>query len=257
MWFTLECLSEKMIFFVGYYGFGNAGDEAILSATLAQFRARRPDVRMVVASGNPAQTIAAHGVEAVAWNDMAAIHRAVQAADLVVIGGGGLFHDYWGVDPDTFLTGRHWGVAYYAGPAVLATLYRKAVMLYAVGVGPLYSGRGIKFTRLIAESAHAITVRDRESQTVLEGIGVPASKIQVTADPAFAFEPAEAGSLQQEAGRRLRTPQAGSGRGGAALESWRSPGLLGTRAGRRARSVYSADGRHRAAGAFSGSLRGA
>jgi len=184
-----------MIFLVGYYGFGNIGDEAILSTILAEFRARQPDLRAVVASGNPQSTTAEHGVEAVAWNDMAAIHRAVQAADLVVVGGGGLFHDYWGVDPDTFLTGKHWGVSYYAGPALLATLYRKRLMLYAVGVGPLYSAHGIKLTRLAAQAAHAITVRDSASKTALEDMGIPASQIRVTADPAFAFQPALTSSL--------------------------------------------------------------
>src|SRR5438105_4709078 len=102
-----------MIFLVGYYGFGNVGDEAILSTILTEFHASRPQARIVVASGDPAQTSAAHRVEAIPWNDMAAIHRAVQACDLVLIGGGGLFHDYWGVDPDTFLTDKHWGIAYY------------------------------------------------------------------------------------------------------------------------------------------------
>ena len=197
-----------MIFLVGYYGFGNIGDEAILSAILAEFRARQPDVRFVVASGNPANTTAAHGVEAIAWNDLAAIHRAVQASDLVMIGGGGLFHDYWGVDPDTFLTNKHWGVAYYAGPALLTTLYRKRLMLYAVGIGPLYSAHGIKLTRMTAQTAQAITVRDPGSKTALEDMGIPAASIRVTADPAFAFQPTLAPILESAAGENfvLRRP---------------------------------------------------
>src|SRR5262245_55311128 len=175
-----------MIFLVGYYGFGNTGDEAILSTILTQLRTRRPELRVVVASGNPQDTMAVHQVEAVAWNDIAAIHRAVQICDLVILGGGGLFHDYWGVDPDTFLTDKHWGAAYYAGPSLLAALYRKPVMLYAVGVGPLYSGHGIKLTRLTGQSADAITVRDSGSKALLEEIGIPSESIRVTADPAFA-----------------------------------------------------------------------
>jgi len=186
-----------MIFLVGYYGFGNTGDEAILSTMLKQFRTRRPELRVMVASGNPQDTVAVHQVEAVAWNDIAAIHRAVQMCDLVIVGGGGLFHDYWGVDPDTFLTDKHWGAAYYAGPALLAALYRKPVMLYAVGVGPLYSGYGVKLTRLTAQSAHAITVRDSGSKALLEEIGIPSENIRVTADPAFAFQPTLSAGLEQ------------------------------------------------------------
>ncbi|HUK15599.1 MAG TPA: polysaccharide pyruvyl transferase CsaB [Bryobacteraceae bacterium] len=187
----------KTIFLVGYYGFGNAGDEAILAGILEQFRALRSDLRLVVASGDPASTAAAHHVEAVAWNDIAAVLQAVQAADLVVIGGGGLFHDYWGLDPDTFLTGRHWGVVYYAGPAVLATLFRKPTMLYAVGVGPLLSEHGVLFTRLAFQSATAITVRDQASRALLESMGIPADSIRVTTDPGFLFRPAVSSSLAE------------------------------------------------------------
>ena len=184
-----------MIFLVGYYGFGNVGDEAILATMVSQFRDRLPGLPITVASGNPEETSSTHGVEAVAWNDIAAIHRSVQASDLVIIGGGGLFHDYWGVDPDTFLTRSHWGIPYYAGPALLATLYRKPVMLYAVGVGPLFSAHGSKFTYMVAQAAQAITVRDEASKSLLEEIGVAAGRVRVTADPGFAFEPSSPFSL--------------------------------------------------------------
>ena len=186
-----------MILFVGYYGFQNAGDEAILEAMLEQFRARRGDLRLVVASGDPERTAAQHHVEAIRWNDMSAILEAVRHARLVVIGGGGLFHDYWGSDPDTFLTEKHWGVVYYAGPAVLATLYRKPVMIYGVGVGPLESQYGIQFTKMACQAASAITVRDQASRTVLERMGIPAASIRVTADPAFTFEPATTSNLEE------------------------------------------------------------
>jgi len=217
---------QRMLFLVGYYGFGNIGDEAILSTTLAELRAREAGVRIVVASGNPVETAAAYGVGSVAWNDMIAIHRAVQAADLILVGGGGLFHDYWGVDPDTFLTNRHWGVTYYAGPALLSTLYRKRLMLYGVGVGPLHSAHGIKLTRMAAEAARAITVRDPGSKSMLEEMGIPAARIRVTADPAFAFQPTLPASLQSavDANFELRRPILA-----AALRHWNAgvhPGFL-------------------------------
>ena len=127
------------------------------------------------------------------------------------MGGGGLFHDYWGVDPDTFLTDRHWGVAYYAGPALLASLYRKPLMLYAVGVGPLYSGHGRKFTRLAAQAAHAITVRDPSSKSLLEELGISGDRIRVTADPGFLFVPETSASLEEAVpeGFELRRPVLG------------------------------------------------
>jgi polysaccharide pyruvyl transferase WcaK-like protein len=47
----------------GYYGFNNAGDEALLTAILAALRAVEPTVGITVISGNPGNTIAKHQVK--------------------------------------------------------------------------------------------------------------------------------------------------------------------------------------------------
>ncbi len=173
----------------GYYGFANAGDEAILTAIVQQLRSRQSDLRIIVSSGNPAVTAAAHHVEAIPWNQISEIKNAIESSALVIIGGGGLFHDYWGTDPDTMLTDRHWGVSYYAGCAVLAGLYQKPLMFYGVGVGPLESEHSIRLTRAAFECASVITVRDEESKTCLADIGISIDQISVTGDAAFAYRP--------------------------------------------------------------------
>ncbi len=153
-----------------------AGCEAVLFTLVRQFHARDSDIDVAVP-------------EAAAWEDLAAIHRAVQRADLVVIGG--LLHDCGGTDPDALLTDRHSGLSRYAGVALLATLYRKPVMLYGIGAGPLQSLYGTKLARLAAEAAHAITVRDQPSKALLQELGIDAARIRVTADPAFSFRPSQ------------------------------------------------------------------
>ena len=177
------------ILIVGYYGFANAGDEAILAGMVQQLRLRAPDVHLIVCSGNPDATRSLHSVEAIHWNRLADIERAAGSADLVVVGGGGLFHDYWGADPDKLLTDKHWGIAFYAGCSLLAALNGKPLILYAVGVGPLVSEYGIRLTRATCEAASLITVRDSGSRDLLIGIGIQPEKIYVTADPAFSFHP--------------------------------------------------------------------
>ncbi len=177
------------VFIAGYYGFENAGDEAILRCMAGHLRALRPDLDIAVASGNPQRTAARYGVRGVPWNDIQAVRGAVEHCGLVLVGGGGIFHDYWGVDPDTFLTDRHWGPVYFAGPALLAMLHGKPLMLYAVGVGPLVSEHARAFTRAACDAANAITVRDAGSKELLESLGADGGKIAVTADPAFAFTP--------------------------------------------------------------------
>src|SRR2546423_1910393 len=94
---------QKRVLIAGYYGFGNTGDEAILAAMLDELRALDPELVLLVISGNPLGTAAAHGVESIDWTDLASIIRAAEEADLILLGGGGVFHDYWGFDPDMLL----------------------------------------------------------------------------------------------------------------------------------------------------------
>ncbi len=175
------------VLIVGYYGFENGGDEAILRAIIADLRTQRPDISLTAVSGNPSRTTELHRVHAISWQDSLAIFDAVSEADLTIIGGGGLFHDYWGVNPSHFLTNRHSGIALYAGPAVLGALLGKPVMLYAVGIGPLLSEHAKQLTRVTCQAASAITVRDEGSKRLLESIGVAGDRISVTADPVFSL----------------------------------------------------------------------
>jgi len=181
--------TSPIIFLSGYYGFANTGDEAILIVLLAEWRARVPDARFLVVSGNPEHTEAAHGVKAVLWSDPLAIAEAVQSADLVVIGGGGLFHDYSGFIPDALLTSGNWGVGFHVTPAILAALYRRPLMLHAVGVGPLYSGHARRYLHAACDAALAITVRDEPSRDLLADCGVSPDRVRVSSDPVFAWRP--------------------------------------------------------------------
>jgi polysaccharide pyruvyl transferase CsaB len=177
----------QSVVITGHYGFTNSGDEAILISMLAHLRELRADLHFTVLSGSVEATASEYGVASIPWADAGQMHRAVAAADLVLIGGGGLFHDYWGVTPETVLTNNHSGLSYFSGAALMASFYRKPVMLYAVGVGPLFSEQGKTITRVACDIAAAITVRDLGSKEVLESIGVPAEQVTVTADPAYAF----------------------------------------------------------------------
>ena len=184
--------TTKSILISGYYGFGNTGDEAILAAIIHQLRQRIPDCHLTVISGNPEWTNRDHAdVEAISWLDLTQIISAIEAADLVLCGGGGLFHDYWGVNPDTMLRAEHRGISFYAEAPFLAALLGKPTMMYGVGVGPLYSDEARQIVKCVFNLAHVITVRDAESKKLLEAIGVESNRIEVTTDPAFAVLPEE------------------------------------------------------------------
>lgn len=175
----------KRVFIAGYYGFGNTGDEAILAAMVGHLREQRPDLHISATSATPEATASALAIDTILWSDAFAMMETVRLADLVIIGGGGLFHDYSGVDPASFLTDNHWGISFYTGPAAIAILFGKPVMLYAVGVGPLFSDHARTFTKFACDVSARITVRDAGSKMLLESLGVPADRISVTADVAF------------------------------------------------------------------------
>ena len=178
----------KKVVVLGSYGFSNTGDEAILSAIVRQFRRKLPDVSLVAVTGDCKYTKRiTPEVETVYWRDISTIVKEIKSSDLVICGGGGLFFDYWGVDPETFLTNKHWGLTYCAGPPLLAAFIGKPVMIYAVGVGPLYSEVSKKIVGLLGRVSTRITVRDYDSKEELIGLGITPDKIELTADPAFSL----------------------------------------------------------------------
>jgi hypothetical protein len=90
-------------------------------------------------SSNPAGFLDPHGCEAAPFRDVTALAGAVAVSDLVLLGGGSIFFDYWGCDPGAVLTPRHQGLSLWTGIALLAAACDKPLMVYGAGVGPFPS----------------------------------------------------------------------------------------------------------------------
>ncbi|MBM3457741.1 MAG: polysaccharide pyruvyl transferase CsaB, partial [Armatimonadetes bacterium] len=84
---------NAQILFSGYYGLGNAGDEAVLDASVELFRRERPTLALSVLSGNVAETQRRLRLRAVPRFHPVAVLAAVRASDLVLSGGGSLLQD--------------------------------------------------------------------------------------------------------------------------------------------------------------------
>ncbi|MBK7317613.1 polysaccharide pyruvyl transferase CsaB [Candidatus Villigracilis affinis] len=181
--------NKKTILVAGYYGFGNVGDEAILSAILTDLRKQREGLEFIVISSNPEETAASHNVRSVHWKEINALMDAARECDLIILGGGGIFQDYWGTPAGTHLTEFHWGISYYSSIGLLASLFDKPFMIYSVGIGPLLTDEGKRWTRLAFELADAATVRDVESRDLLASLGFPKKQILIKPDPALNLSP--------------------------------------------------------------------
>ncbi len=166
----------KRIALSGYYGFDNAGDEAVLAGLIAALRARRgPDELAINAlSIAPEATAAYHGVDAAHRYRVGPMIRSLAGCDLLASGGGSLLQD---------ATSRH-SIFYYLGVVRLAQLMGKKTMFIAQGIGPLDLPRSRKLTAAVANRLDAITVRDDASAALLRAIGVT-KPVEVTADPAL------------------------------------------------------------------------
>jgi polysaccharide pyruvyl transferase CsaB len=175
----------RKVLIAGYFGFNNTGDEMILAGMVQDLRKLMPEISIVVASGNPVETNHLHNVAAVAWEDVNQINDVVKSCNLVILGGGGIFHDYWGMDSTTILTSSHIGIAFYSSIALLASIHKIPLMLYAVGVGPLLTEEGKLYVQAIADQAAVITVRDPESKEQLLALGISSDRIIITIDPAY------------------------------------------------------------------------
>lgn len=164
----------------GYYGFANAGDEAVLAGMLRALRRAGGIVTddVTVLSGDPSSTSNEHGVRAVPRASMSQVKEAIRSADFLISGGGSLLQDVTSVR----------SLAYYLWVIALARRLRRPVAVYAQGIGPLRRPISRIMARRALSKVAALTVRDKGSLRLLGDIGVGRSDIRVTADPAFALE---------------------------------------------------------------------
>ncbi len=172
----------------GYYGFANAGDEAMLTAMVKSLRSMDDSVELTVISGAPRMTMAKHHVQSIHRFNPWEILREVSSCDLLVSGGGSLLQD---------VTSKR-SLLYYLSILALGIFLRKRVMLFAQGIGPIHSGLMRRLTRAVCSHAHLITVRDQDSLYELRRIGIPAEKVKLTADAVLTLpqeDPAQGAEL--------------------------------------------------------------
>lgn len=165
----------------GYYGFDNAGDEAMLAAMLEAILEVLPRARITVISGNPKETERRHGVKAIPRLSPWHVARTIKSCDLLISGGGSLLQD---VTSDRSLY-------YYLSVIRLAKMFGKPVMLYAQGIGPIQKEISQRRAATILNTVDLITVRDEISKEELESIGVNRVPIHVTADAVLSMHPVD------------------------------------------------------------------
>jgi len=172
----------------GYYGFDNAGDEALLSAITSSIGRLAPGTEFTIFSGQPRRTQELHDMSAVYYMNLWKVIKTLRNTDLLISGGGSIFQD--------ITSGR--SLPYYISIVALARFFDKPVIFYAQGVGPIKRGLSRFLMRLIGNHATIITLRDKDSMDYLHSIGVNQPPMEVTADPVFTLQPSEEDTLEMK-----------------------------------------------------------
>jgi polysaccharide pyruvyl transferase CsaB len=155
----------------GYYGMGNAGDEALLVSLL---QALPPDITPIVLSKNPTETRDRYGVEAVdRWN-LSQVFQAMGRSSVFIWGGGSLMQD----------SSSALSPIYYGGLMKLAQLLGLTTIAWAQGIGPLQRRFNRWLTRHVLKRSTLVTVRDRLSQQLVEAWNIP---VTLAPDPVWSM----------------------------------------------------------------------
>ena len=189
---------------MGYYGYGDVGDEAILDGILSLIP---PGSDVCVLSSNPVHTEKSHGVRSqrsllstrrrttgnlistllyVMYLNLKKVFILFQnvgvmsGTNLFILGGGGLIQDSY--------KGWKHKLPIYLFYILLAKILNKKIMVLSVGAGPLETGCFRLLTKVLFNQVDVITVRDAESKEVLEQAGISRS-ISVVPDPALLLFP--------------------------------------------------------------------
>jgi len=165
---------------LGYYGYKNSGDEAILRSIIDSLRSLDSELSFIIFSRKPRETKKLYLVDSVNRFNLIKVFRKLKVSRLFLAGGGSLIQD-------NTSTRSIW---YYLTVLRMAKKLGTKTMLFANGIGPIKRKFNRHFAGKILNSLHAISLRDSESFKEIKAMGITNPNIYVTSDPAILLEPA-------------------------------------------------------------------
>jgi polysaccharide pyruvyl transferase CsaB len=166
---------------LGYYGFGNWGDELSLLASLRALEkigeesGRSFSYRVLLRHERPLIPFPAD-VEVVSREHFLAVLRKIRTADAVVVGGGSLLQD-----ASSFRS-----LLYYLVLLRWALLWRKPLLFYGCGLGPFRHPLSRFMVSSVLRRAFLI-LRDEESKALALQLGAALSRTFLGVDPVFSL----------------------------------------------------------------------
>ncbi|NLD87984.1 MAG: polysaccharide pyruvyl transferase CsaB [Clostridiales bacterium] len=165
----------------GAYGKGNAGDDAILDAILAEMREIDRDMPITVMSKDSMTTKLRYRVDSVYTFNIFKAMAAFRRSKLYINGGGSLIQD---------ITSSR-SLYFYLWTLFTAKSVGCNVMMYGCGIGPVRKAWNRKISAfVINKNVDMITLREDGSREELKRLGVNKPDIILSADPTLNLSPA-------------------------------------------------------------------
>ncbi|MBQ7290551.1 MAG: glycosyltransferase [Clostridia bacterium] len=162
----------KNILLCGYYGYANAGDEAMLAVLVRALRASGANVRIMSVKG-------CEKSGEVARFNPSCVQKALAWADVLVFGGGNILQD-----KSSFLS-----LLYYAAVARAARAHGCKIAFAANGLGPFSCRISTLLAKKTLASADYISMREERSRALAEAL--TGRQVSLCADLVFAGKNAE------------------------------------------------------------------
>ncbi len=160
--FTSYLLSPNSYLLLGYYGFGNLGDELLLRACIKILNERGiENEKIIVLSNNPEETRKNFNVKAVNRWKIFEVIKALRKSEFLMLGGGGLFQDSTSIK----------SCVYYWAVVRLAKLLGVKISALGQSIGPLNSKIAKILTSNAFKACEKVHVRDKNSFNIAKNFG--------------------------------------------------------------------------------------
>ncbi|MBU2474906.1 MAG: polysaccharide pyruvyl transferase family protein [Nanoarchaeota archaeon] len=172
----------KNLCFFSFIGSDNLGDEAVFYSMITNFK--NTNHHLSVISTNPDKTkkllkdLDIRKLKIINVKHNLNVIKVIKKSDIFICGGGGIIQDQTSI----------FNLPFFLSKVFLAKFFKKTIMFYGIGVGPLKSRLSRLLTKIGLNFAEIITVRDNKSKKILINCGVKEKIINVTADPAISIK---------------------------------------------------------------------
>ena len=181
----------KHIVLSGFYGASNVGDELILRSISERIMAADPAAQVWVGAENPDQVERNHGLQAFSRKSLPQALHVARTASGVVLGGGGLWHDYTFERSGGLLGLFHApqiSIAGFGALPLMGRMFDAPFHVVGMGIGPMDDPDAKRMMGFIGGHAESVMVRDAESYAhAIESLPFP-ERVRQAPDVVYGLE---------------------------------------------------------------------